>query len=756
MKFTVDTHLFRELGELLVGRDSTALVELVKNAYDADATNVVVYGEGLDDPRNAWVRIADDGVGMSPTEFEQGFLRIASRLRERGSRLSKLYSRRFTGAKGIGRLAAHKIARLMELRSVPSDGNGRAREALEARIDWDAIERHETLEEVDTEAISVATTPVSSSSKPGTTITLRRLRKRWTSAERGRFLAEVQTFEPPAVLAAPLKRAVIEGPLLLANTVVREARRDDPGFGLKLQGEFAAGEDYWQALAESAEWVIEIDALSKRGLLRYCVAPTRKALREDPNARRRNFEFEHPDPKDGPFFQARILVRVGALSGPSAERTWAGRSSGVRVYVEGFRVLPYGEPNNDWLGLDSAYTRRARTLPFLEQLGTSFGEALPDEGLSVLPNSNHYGAVFLTQGNCASLRMLVNREGFIPDAGYDTLVRLVRTGLDLATRVRAAAKSARDTAAEHEAPTPGSAPQKGVGTKEAFNQEIGRARKLTARLKRLTAQGKLPPETYRLLSRTVRHFRRATRLSERLISEGAMVRVLASVGTQMSAFIHEIAGLLGMAQTVDAALSSLAKDTRVSREARQEIREVHKTVGDLRRRLERQASYLIDVVTPDARRRRVRQSLADRFEAGKRLIIDAAARRSIDIRNEIPTELKSPPMFPAELTVVFANLLTNAVKAAGEGGVILGSGERQGEKVRLLVENTGTGVDLREAERWFRPFESTTVELDPVLGQGMGLGLPITRAILEDYGATIRFVRPRPGCATAVEITFDA
>lgn len=46
-KFTVDTHLFRELGELLVGRDSTALVELIKNAYDADATQVIVYGERL-------------------------------------------------------------------------------------------------------------------------------------------------------------------------------------------------------------------------------------------------------------------------------------------------------------------------------------------------------------------------------------------------------------------------------------------------------------------------------------------------------------------------------------------------------------------------------------------------------------------------------------------------------------------------------------------------------------------------------------
>jgi signal transduction histidine kinase len=265
----------------------------------------------------------------------------------------------------------------------------------------------------------------------------------------------------------------------------------------------------------------------------------------------------------------------------------------------------------------------------------------------------------------------------------------------------------------------------------------------------------LPPETYRLISKTLRHFKRATELSERLISEGAMVRVLASVGTQMSAFIHEIAGLLGMAQTVDAALATLARDGTVPRQARHELREVHRTVSDLRRRLERQASYLIDVVTPDARRRRVRQSLADRLEASKRLVIDAAQRRGIEIRNEIPGDLRSPPMFPAELTVIFANLLTNAVKAAGERGGIRATGEQHDDKVKVVLENTGTAVDLREAERWFRPFESTTVELDPVLGQGMGLGLPITRAILEDYGATIRFTQPRRGFATAVEIAFD-
>jgi signal transduction histidine kinase len=70
------------------------------------------------------------------------------------------------------------------------------------------------------------------------------------------------------------------------------------------------------------------------------------------------------------------------------------------------------------------------------------------------------------------------------------------------------------------------------------------------------------------------------------------------------------------------------------------------------------------------------------------------------------------------------------------------------------IENTGTEVKLSEAERWFRPFETTTAKTDPVLGQGMGMGLPITRNILEEYGATISFVRPSRGFATALEIRF--
>ena len=98
-RFTVDTHLFRELGKLLVGRDSTALIELIKNSYDADATEVIVHGENLDDPERGRIVVMDTGCGMTREQFIAGFLRVASRLKEQGARRSTVFGRRYTGVK---------------------------------------------------------------------------------------------------------------------------------------------------------------------------------------------------------------------------------------------------------------------------------------------------------------------------------------------------------------------------------------------------------------------------------------------------------------------------------------------------------------------------------------------------------------------------------------------------------------------------------------------------------------------------------
>ena len=60
------------------------------------------------------ITVADDGIGMTGAQFTDGFLRIAARTKGLGTRKSPRFERRYTGATGIGRLAAHKLAKFLQ------------------------------------------------------------------------------------------------------------------------------------------------------------------------------------------------------------------------------------------------------------------------------------------------------------------------------------------------------------------------------------------------------------------------------------------------------------------------------------------------------------------------------------------------------------------------------------------------------------------------------------------------------------------
>jgi signal transduction histidine kinase len=761
-RFTVDTHLFRELGELLVGRESTAVVELIKNSYDADATEVTVYGEGLKSPETGRIVVTDNGTGMSRDQFVRGFLRIASRLKEEGKRRSALHRRRYTGAKGVGRIAAQKLARLMRIESYPNpDVHGEGSSSIQASIDWDIIDSTETLEDVQrTDAIRLGKPKGRSRGTSGTVIELVRLRKAWTPAERARFFWEVETFRPPRVLVEVPSTAVTH-PLLFKEPRIADADKIDPGLSIALGGEFESGEDYWDAVVESADWIIEIDAMGSRQV-RYAITPTVSTNTKHADAEQLKTSVAHPDPKRGPFFQARILVREGV--DPAEQRPWLGKASGIRVYMEGFRVLPYGEQSDDWLEIDADYTKRRRVLRYLEGIDGMKGSGATDEdeALTFRRKDRYFGAAFLTQEKASSLRMVVNREGFVPDAAFDILKRIIRIGIDLSVRhaaaARAPARAKRREERREERTRPGAPPPRIPSERLSLREEaettLRHASEYADEAKKKAAAGKFP-EAGELVRRAAEKIAASTGAHERLMTERSSMQILAAVGLQMASFVHEINGLLGTVSAIEDSVKTMRLKRGLDPATKRGLTDLSLSIGELRRIVERQASYLLDITSPDARRRRSRQSLAERFDAGARIVKPAAERRGITIENKIPSEINSPPMFPAEMALVFSNLLTNAIKAAGDDGRIRATAARGRDgETKLRVENTGMKVRLAEAERWFRPFESTTTELDPILGQGMGMGLPITRNILEEYGAEIHFVEPRDGFVTAVEITF--
>jgi hypothetical protein len=146
LRFASD--LLRRLGEELTPSPVNGIIELVKNAYDADATECtvtlvqpqMVRGKVREYGR---LTIEDNGDGMNLKDFRDGWL-ILGRSRKRADRPTRR-GRRPVGDKGLGRLTALRLGRTVSVISRP-----RGRSALEhtLNIDWRRFERSVTPNEV--------------------------------------------------------------------------------------------------------------------------------------------------------------------------------------------------------------------------------------------------------------------------------------------------------------------------------------------------------------------------------------------------------------------------------------------------------------------------------------------------------------------------------------------------------------------------------------------------------------------------------
>ncbi len=136
INFSVDAQLLRELGERLIGKPSIALAEMVKNAYDADATFAEIVFEpekSIGKEQKGEITVRDDGHGMTFEEFRDFWMRVGT-THKIEKEYSRYFHRRMTGSKGIGRLSAQFLARQFEMKTVPKEGNGTW---LWAYIDWE-------------------------------------------------------------------------------------------------------------------------------------------------------------------------------------------------------------------------------------------------------------------------------------------------------------------------------------------------------------------------------------------------------------------------------------------------------------------------------------------------------------------------------------------------------------------------------------------------------------------------------------------
>lgn len=193
LRWKFDISAFRLIGRDLITDRVTALFELVKNCYDANANIVSVHFENVGvggDGANSIV-IEDDGYGMSFEDVRDKWMVIGTSSKRRNKISPAPYLRRCVGEKGIGRFAVDKLGNYITIKTKKKG----EKQWLIVTIDWRKYERQAMLgggqnllfTDVDN---NFSYLPCDDENVSGTRITISDIRETWTKNDVERFLRE--------------------------------------------------------------------------------------------------------------------------------------------------------------------------------------------------------------------------------------------------------------------------------------------------------------------------------------------------------------------------------------------------------------------------------------------------------------------------------------------------------------------------------------------------------------------------------------
>lgn len=724
--FGVDASLLFQLGEQLVARRSIALAELIKNSYDADATLVTVLLENIQTPGGSII-IQDDGLGMTFEDVRDHWMRVGTTDKVERP-LSPVFGRSRTGAKGVGRFAVRKLGERLTLHSVAQRGD-KLKEEVTVKFDWSkGFAPGQELTEI---PVSYTRRIVSNDTPVGVILHIEAVREAWTkddiSSLRGDLLDLVSPF-PPEPVDESVKAKGSKG------------KKHDPGFNFALEvPEFPEYTGNLSADLFKAAWGKLVGTTDGEGVPTY---------RLDINVTDEHLEFL---PKDERFktlpnsrFEIYLLiyradyfedVDIGVRDAQRMGR----RHGGVRVYLDGFRVFPYGDPGDDWLGVDNIRARRTPNLldPTAE-LARMEDELSGRPSLLTPGNNQLYGAVQLSRLRQPAIEVNISRERLVENEAFYELRRFVLVGIHWLTL-----QYARVLYNERES---GAGPRRYTASKilDDVQEEV---RSLEGRSAAAQTEGlRKVGEKIDLAKRTAEAEEQAR------ISEVSLLRVLASAGTTVAVMNHQLRSVADGAREIHHDLKKFERN--IESKAQQRFSEVLTQMQLWRESMEGQVSLIELLLSSDARYKRQRLVLKNHVARVEKSFSLYMREHHIKFTNKVPANIRTPPLYEAELGAILFNVMSNALKAVvrTEQREIAIEASHGNHKLIVKVLDTGSGIEPNRREVVFRAFETTSTP-DPILGAGTGLGLKVVRDILTSYRGTARFIDAQPPWSTCLEIT---
>lgn len=689
--------ILKTLGEELISSDVVAIIELVKNSYDADAQCVLINFDAEDS-----IIVSDNGCGMDLQVIRDSWMTIATPHKKSAKNSSK-YNRRYLGEKGIGRFSSSKLANELELISRPMDGG----EEVYVYFDWAQFDQDLFLDEIQflTEIREPSTINEEFLSdipdidrRSGTVLQMSGLKNSWGDSDfneldRGlsRLISpfkEISDFEifvkKPNPSGVELTRVEAPEIIKFPHYTLKGCIEADGKFEIIItveeEGKDKEFDGYFYQHKEGSQWKVR---------------PLDKKLLDVPSDEFREIEC-------GAFtFELRVWDRddLGNIDqkvggGIRSIRQDLDAIAGINIYRDGFRVLPYGEPNNDWLRLDM---RRVQT---------------PAKRLS---NNQITGYISISADENPRLHDRSNREGLDSNRAYHDLEQIMVEILAKFEGIRYLArrpeKIQRDGSKD---------PQKGL-----FDEP-----NLSSLKDVISSDDTDKKVALNLVDEFERSWKTQIKSFKDVLSQ---YHSLATLGGIVDKVLHDGRQPLASIQ-IESGLGKEAIEDFLEESGLEDIDGLD-LVEKSFERITSQASILRQVfnrVEPFGGRKKGRPKkyyiedlIRDNFDIYRKEI------NSLGVNLELPQSQTLVSLDVTELSEIFTNLITNSIywisQVEVEARYIYVDVNRLDDgALEILFSDSGPGVDSEIKNRIFEPYVSGRSD-------GHGLGLSLVGEIVKSY-----------------------
>ncbi len=720
VRFSVDAGIINRLGKELVGKHETAVSELIKNAFDADATEVsLVFG-------NAWnsggtLMIEDNGSGMTKDQLINGFMRLSSSDKIHNP-ISDRYKRTRAGKKGIGRFATQRLGRKLTILTQTAKNNY----SIRISINWDDFETDKDLLSISNNLEIIPKTKTE-----GTTLVIENLRDGWTDAMIKRVFRYTSELLQPFPLS---KRSKNESELSI-----------DPGFKSYY---FRQNDEELIPIIDEQEAILKHALAEIEGYVledgQGCWAlkseklnfPQEIFLIGNDEKNRENYDAKFELIK-GLHFKVHYFIYEPSLFTPGTFtfiRDISYEKGGIRLYRNGFRVLPYGEQGDDWLGLDKSNNRSIVLGPHM--------------------NRSFFGFVEL-KDLVGNFEETSSREGLIESNALTELVDFVYRSI-LSAVIKVSELRGRKAKAS----------QKNFIRKEDPTEKVNRViEELEDLFFNEKTQDDESSNNYKSENskekgrRIFDEFKQARdeeiKKTQALIDENNMLRILAGLGLVIGEFIHEVQRFL---PGFDADIKYLKNAVKEYKEVLDRTQLLETNV----RSFSSYTSYFDKTISRNVFRELEPIELRVVVRSFISVIQNDLKRANIEFIEPsfIGYDLYTIPMHPSEWASILFNLYTNSKKAINRkrtnGKIFIECGQDE-ECVYLEFSDNGDGIPSENNDNIFNAFFTTSSAANHSADDlnnlsGTGLGLKIIKDIIEFYGGVIFVATPLEGYSTTIRI----